>query len=443
MSSFKVLARNVALGILTASLSANSSFAQEPAADTKPVVIATTKDMGAFTLGDALNVALNQSPRLKAYGSGVAAAQGESKQAGAWQNPEVGYALENFGGGAAYKAISPRQHSYTASQLVEVGGKISARKDVAGKGVDIARLDYRSTALDVIRDVTIAYMQLVTAQENIRLAREQRELAQDVLKSVGVRVDAAASPLIQKSRAQVELSTASIALDTAIRECDIARATLVAVMGGAANEITIDSSALFDVSKPKDLPAEGELISTPDLQRLGTALEQSKARLDLEKANAIPDPRFTVGVIDLPSANDKAFVAGVSLPIPVFNANRGNIEKARNDIARVEQENKDKTLLLSASLTQARQQMDNAYLRAQTLKKEVLPSAQQAFKLAREGYGLGRFPYLEVLDAQRSLFGVKQQHIVALKDYHIAKAQVERLTAVHLSKIEEGGPDGQ
>ena len=143
---------------------------------------------------------------------------------------------------------------------------------------------------------------------------------------------------------------------------------------------------------------------------------------------------------ELPS---KAFVAGVSLPIPVFNANRGNIEKARNDIARVEQENKDKTLLLSASLTQVRQQMDNAYLRAQTLKKEVLPSAQQAFKLAREGYGLGRFAYLEVLDAQRSLFVVKQQHITALKDYHIAKAQLERLTAVHLSKIEEGGPDGQ
>jgi cobalt-zinc-cadmium efflux system outer membrane protein len=51
----------------------------------------------------------------------------------------------------------------------------------------------------------------------------------------------------------------------------------------------------------------------------------------------------------------------------------------------------------------------------------------------------GRFPYLEVLDAQRSLFGVKQQQIEAIREFHTAKAQVERLTATRLSTLQKSG----
>ena len=61
--------------------------------------------------------------------------------------------------------------------------------------------------------------------------------------------------------------------------------------------------------------------------KLNSSLEQSKARLELEQANAIPDPRLSVGVRDFRDSGDQAFIVGVSLPIPVFNANRGNIEE--------------------------------------------------------------------------------------------------------------------
>lgn len=101
--------------------------------------------------------------------------------------------------------------------------------------------------------------------------------------------------------------------------------------------------------------------------------------------------------------------------------------------------NRQMTLNASAELTQVHERMENAYVQAQTLKTEILPSADKAFRLAREGYGLGRFPYLEVLDAQRSLFGVKQQQIEAIREFHTAKAQVERLTATRLSQLQKSG----
>jgi cobalt-zinc-cadmium efflux system outer membrane protein len=402
-------------------------------------VAAVTQKATGFMLDEAIGKALLQSPRLKGFSSGVAAAKGELQQAGVWQNPEINYTNENFGGGAAYKAISPPQSGYGITQLVEIGGKISAREHIAGRGLEIASLDHQAATLDVIRDVTTAYAEAVAAEENVKLATEQKELAEDVLKSVSIRVGAAAAPLIQKSRAEVECSTSTIALDKAIRERDITRKKLAALMGEEHFLLPLDSMDFYAIAKPELAAMEEKLKANPDLHKLNSSLEQAEAWVDLEQANAIPDPRFSVGMIDIPSANDQAFVVGVSLPIPVFNANRGNIEKARSDVNRIELDNRQMVLNISADLTQARERMENAYMQAQTLKTEILPSADKAFQLARTGYGLGRFPYLEVLDAQRSLFGVKQQQIEAIRDFHTAKAQVERLIASHLNIIRTTG----
>ncbi len=413
---------------------ANTETNSEPAA----VAVAPQKTTG-FTLNDAIEKALAGSPRLKGFNSGVAAAKGEQRQASAWVNPEVGIEAENVAGQGAYKGFDSAEVTYGVTQEITIGGKISARENIAGKGLEIASLDEQAAMLDVIRDVTTAYAETVAAEEKVRLATEQKELAVDVLKSVSVRVGAAAAPLIQKSRAEVERSTATIALDKANRERDISRKRLAALMGEERFTLPLDSTAFYAITKPELAAMDEKLKANPDIVKLNSSLEQSKARLDLEQANAIPDPRLSVGVRDFRNSGDQAFVVGVSLPIPVFNANRGNIEKARNQVSRAELDNRQMALNTSADLTQAHERMENAYMQAETLKSEILPSADKAFRLAREGYGLGRFPYLEVLDAQRSLFGVKQQQIEAIRDFHAAKAQVERLTASRLNTIKKIG----
>ena len=83
--------------------------------------------------------------------------------------------------------------------------------------------------------------------------------------------------------------------------------------------------------------------------------------------------------------------------------------------------------------------MQNAYTQATMLKTKIVPSAEKSFELAREGYLLGRFLYLDVLDTQRGLFEAKQQYIEALREYHAAKAGVERLTAKHLGLLATKG----
>ncbi len=393
----------------------------------------------SLTLESAITTALAQSPRLKAFNSNVSAAKGELRQSGAWENPEIGVEAENIAGDGPYKGFDSAEVTYGLSQTLQIGGKISARENIAGKGLEIASLDYQSATLDVIRDVTVAYAEAIAAQENVRLAKEQKELAEDVLKSVSVRVGAAAAPLIQKSRAEVEAATALIAYERTLKERDVIYKNLATVLGQDELNVELDNAAFYAISKPDVMTTEEKLNTNPEYQKLNAALEQSRARLDLEQANAIPDPRLSLGMRDFRDSGDKAFLLGISLPIPVFNANRGNIEKAQSEISKTESDNRHAMLTMSAEMKKAKQQMEAAYFQAETLDEKIMPSANKAFRLAREGYGLGRFPYLEVLDAQRSLFDVKQQHIASLKEFHTSKAQVERLIAMHLPKIKDKG----
>ena len=73
---------------------------------------------------------------------------------------------------------------------------------------------------------------------------------------------------------------------------------------------------------------------------------------------------------------------------------------------------------------------------ARTIAEETLPAAQSAFESVRQGYRQGKFDYLEVLDAQRTLFGVRRQQIQALSRYYRARVQVERLVATPLEELQ-------
>ena len=57
----------------------------------------------------------------------------------------------------------------------------------------------------------------------------------------------------------------------------------------------------------------------------------------------------------------------------------------------------------------------------------MLPGARSAFDAVSEGYRLGRFGLLDVLDSQRTLFEARHEYLRAATDYHKAVVDVERL----------------
>lgn len=390
----------------------------------------TQSDIPQLTLEEAINLALDHSPAIEGANASYGMAQGERKQAGALLNPSIGLEAENVAGTGPYSSVDNAELTLGLNQQVQIGGKRSARIAAADTGKIIAKYGQSTAKLDLIRNVKIAFADSVAAQEQARITQDQAKLAKDVYTTVNKRVTAAAEPVVQRNKAKILLANAELTAERAKGQKDTTLKILATLWDNVQVPVSLSSERFYTIEKPElTVDIEPLLKNTPDYRQQTANVEQSKSLLDLEKANAIPDPTLSLGVRDLLATNDQALIVGLSFPLPVFNVNGGNIEKARQQAVKSGTDRQRILLNNQSNLVEFSQLARNAWLTATRIKSDILPEAQEAFQQAKRGYNAGKFAYLEVLDAQRTLTDTRLAYIQALRDYHTNMAEIERLTA--------------
>jgi len=385
-----------------------------------------------INLDQVITRALNYSPVLNAAIHRVDAAIANHVQTGALPNPDFSIEVENIYGDGSYSGMGNAEITYTISQLVELSGKRSNRIQIAE--AEKLQIHYMrdSQQLDLIRDVTIAYAELIAAKHDLSVIKEECALAEKIHDSVVARVNAGKEPLIQQRKSQTVLSTSAIALDRANRTVDTKKQALGALMGGNITLSNIDIEDLPKPVEPEDISYYKEkLAQTPDIKLFEANIEQAQSILYLEKSTAIPDPTLSFGMRQFRENDRQAFMAGISFPIPVFDTNRAGIERAAHEFNAAKSERRSGQLSLETALIEAYENYVNAYREANTLEGDILPNAEEVFSFARQGYDAGKFGYFEVLDAQRSLFNARRQFNEAVLEYRQQRAIVERIAAIH------------
>lgn len=404
----------------------------QQASDKPAAVQLTEQQQGGLTLNAAIARALKNAPVLQASSARASAAMAARKQAGALPNPELSIEAENIMGDGPYDGFDNADITYGVSQLVELPGKRGNRIKIADADSVKSHLSGDVTRLDLIRDVTIAYVQLLAAQQEVMIREEEINLTNSVFNSVAARVEAGKEPAIQRNKAKIAQASSQIALDRARRGLQAQKQVLVSLMGGGDGDFAVVSDSLPRIEEPAALTVYATRLGNAlDIQGFDAEVKRAEAAVSLEKASSVPDPTFTLGVRDIRGDDSQAFIAGVSFPIPVFNLNRGNIQRAGQELTAAVSDRNAAELALAATLAQLHGNLVNAYSEANTLQTEVIGGAQEAFSFAKQGYEAGKFGYLEVLDAQRTLFETRQQLNTAIVDYHTQRAQIERLAAVH------------
>ena len=409
---------------------APSTFAQEPHSSEVHTYKQSIYNTGpVLTLQDAIKKAVEASPRLRSAKAELNAARGAEDQAGYWSNPEFAFEAENIAGSGQYGRTNSAEYTYGLSQKVELGGKRSARKNIARAEREAAYTNLLAERLNLARDIRIAYSSVLAEAEALKLAIDQEKQAKGILATVSARVDAAAEPEIQRSKAEVAYATSVISREQEERQLKVAKVKLAGLWGGSNLDASLEHAYFFELRAPRALNVYSEKLDRlPDIQRLNYVKASRKSFLQFEQAQAIPDPRFSLGVRDFRESGEQALVFGVSFPIPILHQNGGNIAKAQAEVIRAESDSRQAVLMLEQQLVENWHNWNSAYLEAEKLKTQLLPIAERAFRLARAGYEKGKFPYLEVLDAQRTLFDARAQYHNSLKRYHTSLAHVERLT---------------
>ena len=309
---------------------------------------------------------------------------------------------------------------------------------VATLDTTLAEWDYRSKKLDVLAKTAKAFVEVLIAQEQVSLNAELLKIAEQTTTAVSEKVDAGKVSPVEKSRAQIEQAAARTEANKAVRELAAARQRLAGFWGSERANFGRATGQLSDISAlPDEESLKAFLDNNPDLTRGAVEIERSEAALRLARSQAVPDLTLSAGIRNFQETDDNAFVAGVSLPLPLFNRNQGGVSEARARVDKAQSEQRAAKVGLATSLSDSWQNLAAAYMEAVGLRDAILPGAQATYASTELGYREGKFDLLQMLDAQRTLFTVKRQYLESLGAYHLASTDLERLIGVPLLDIEK------
>jgi len=388
----------------------------------------TVEPASPLDLRSAIALAQRANPGLSSAAREQEATDAAVLQARAWPNPVLEAQVEDLRRGN-------RTTTLLLSQPVELGGKRAARVTAAERARDQAASALLARRSELRASTITLFFDVLAAQERVRLMQDSLGLAQAATRAAANRVAAGKVPPLEETRSRVAEAGIRVELQQAEGALRSARRQLAVLWGNPDPRFTQAEGAV-DRLPPLALTQDVErrLAAAPMLRQARLEVERRQALSQLEQARRVPDVTVSLGAKRVPadegmgSSNGRnQVVVGVSVPLPIFDTNRGNVaealsreEKARDDLAAAE-------LQLGADVAQATERLRSARAAAETLQRDALPGAEAAYKAAAKGFELGKFSFLEALDAQRTHFQVRNQYLMAVADAHRAASELDRL----------------
>lgn len=411
-ASIVVLAAVSAACAMPAGATANAGSADPEAQAVAPL---------PTTLASAWSKTMAANPGLLAAKYGVSAADGAILQSKARPNPELAFSQEDT-------RSTNRSSTVLINQLIELGGKREARMRIAEgeKATASATAHEVQTAL---RFQLVTYFnELLLAQQRLQYALKTHELANSAMDAAHKRVKAGKVPPLEASKAEVAEANAALEMQQARSFLEVARQNLASLWGGRASDVG-DARGEFNLTDapPTLEQLEAQLDNAPAMVLARRMLEQSRAVSDLERARRVQDPTISLGVKRASEVGRNQMVLGVSIPLPLFDHNAGNQLQALRKVDQAEQKLQEQRLQLHAQVFAARQQLLSSNQQVAVLKDKVIPTAQSAYDVAVRGFTLGKFSFLDALDAQRTLFESQRQLLEQLMTSHRSRAEIDRL----------------
>lgn len=379
-----------------------------------------------ITLAAAVQWALDSHPDLSAARREIEATEGARTQAGAYQNPSLSVELEDFRQGN-------RTTTVMLSQPFELGGKRAARMAAAERATELARTQLDVKRAELRASVTAAFFGSLVAQERVRLAQASLNLARTGSQAAGKRVIAGKVSPVEETRAKVAEANVRLDLIQAQGELQTSLQELRALTARTSGIEAVDGNALELPALPALQALEQRIADAPALRQARLEVRRLGALADLESAKRVPDITVNAGIKRAQDQGRNQAVIGISVPLPVFDTNRGATVEALRRQDKAEDEARAVELRLRADVASARQRQATASAEVAAVQTEILPGAQSAFDAASKGFELGKFDYLEALDAQRSLLQARAQYLRSLADVHRAATDLDRLLGTPVS----------
>ena len=375
----------------------------------------------SLTMDQALEAAFSNNPELAAAQWDIGIAQGDLQQAGLMPNPQVSWEAEDT-------RRNSRTTTVLINQQIELGGKRGARVDVASRNQDAVGIELERKRNVLRADVIQAFSSASTAQQRVFLARQSLELAERGLRVAQGRIKSGKTSPVEGTRAEVQLSEVRLELRRAERDEASALQQLALVMGAPLPVfLVVGDSSRSMPAVPDPLLLLDRIDRTAELRLAALQIDQREASLELERAQRIPDLTVSVGSQYDALERERVNVVGLSMPIPLFNRNQGNVLAAARRTDQARDLRNASELRLRTEIQTTLDQWRTANTEVASFNQTILPATQSAVDTATRGFEMGKFNFLDVLDAQRTLISARTQYIQAITEATNAWVRIERI----------------
>ncbi len=396
-------------------------------------------DRGApLTISEAIASAVAISSDVAAAREAVAAARGRERQAGAIANPTVSYNREQTGSGQ----LGSSQDVLEIEQAVEIGGARRARIQAARLRREAAGARVTLAESQVAYEVTVAFANAVSAERRAALASlildsfaEAERVSAQRLKEGDVSGFTARRIRLEKNRytvlraeAVLESRTAMLALRTLLPpDIDSSRRlelNLPAVRALIGNHAT-DSMALSAVESRADIVA------------LTLDSRAALADASLARSERMPVPTIAAGakresVGD--AASQSGIVAGLRIPLPLWDRRGGNIEASGAESRRRTAELALARRLATREVAEAADALRTSEQQLGTITPQITEDAAATLRAAQAAYAEGEITLLEWLDASRAYHEVEAGFANLRSQYVIRAAALARAMGTILTR---------
>jgi cobalt-zinc-cadmium efflux system outer membrane protein len=378
-----------------------------------------------WSLEQVQALALEYNPTLRESLAQIESAAGDARQASLYPNPRFDTNNPYIFAGTA--------SSYNAGfvQPIVVKGKLRLDRAAANEIVRQKEYGFLQNRFALLMAIRQQFYTVLAAQRRVEVLRELREIAAAAVRAAEGRRQATEGTLSEVLLIQTELQRAEIALRNGVTALDASRRQLAAIVGRP--DVVFERAVAQLASGFPDFNENGlrEFVVSQNTQVQIARLEIDRNQILLRRARVEPYPNVTVGPAFgnnlLIAPNTQQFWFNLRFEIPTWNRNQGNIYSTRADV-------RDSLAGLGVLQNELLRQVEDALGRYRSARQSeerirtaILPTAQRAQQLAKNGYEQGVLDFATFLQAQMSLSEASLSYIDALQDVWTIAAEIANL----------------
>lgn len=364
-----------------------------------------------------------QNPALAAARMMIHEALGLKKQSGRLQNPELEFQhSDQFG---------ERSSSIGISQLFPITNRLHLEKQLGATQVRAAEMEVAEVENQLVGQAKATMVELLALRERKTLIRKQSALAREwvrFLKEATAQGERSSLEAGQMKLQASQYSTELHRLEAAEKRLHGQLKPLIGVSAGEALSISGDLPTLA-------LPEGGDVEQRPALEAARLAVLQAEQQTEIQRAKRYGDVAAAVflgsqRVVDAPNGADQEAILGMrlSIPLPWWNKNEGNIEAAEAQTERRLKEAVAMKQSIGVQAEAARAEMLEWASLVREIEQELLPQANQQVKESETAWRNGQTDLPSVLRFRDQQLQLATTRIDALKNFHLAHVTFQTAT---------------